>query len=295
MKWLALIPATLYALSGVTPIGPGERGVAKRFGRVAARPGPGLYLARPWGFEAVARVGVAEARQARVGADDPAGAVFLTGDGNLVAARLTAEYAVGPTDEDLDDFAAAGEAVGPRLARHAESLVAEWAAGQPVDSALLEGRVGLAAWVAERLPARARADRLGVRVARVSVDALAAPPEVREAFDAVAQAQNAARVAENRALLEAQARRASAASAAAKLRADADAYRAGERAAAAAERDAFLARLGSRATPGALRSIWWAELGELFAAMQRQGRVRPLDHRLGPDGLDVTEFAPAGK
>lgn len=291
MKWLALAALVAYLASGFAPIGPGERGVARRFGRVAARPGPGLYLARPWGFEAVTRVNAAEARQARVGGDDPAGEVFLTGDANLIAAKLTVEYAVGPSDGDLDEFVAAGDAVGPRLARHAESLVAEWAAGQPIDSALLEGRVGLAAWVALHLPGRAAADRLGVRVARVSVESLAAPPEVREAFDAVAQAQNAARVAENQALLNAQSRRAAAESFASKSKADAASYRASEAEAAAAEAHAFLARLGARPA-GGLDAIWWDEVGQLLKAMRANGRVRPLDHKLGPDGLDVTEIAP---
>ena len=291
MKWLLLVGLAAYLASGLTPIGAGERGVAQRFGRITARPGPGLYFARPWGFERVTRVNAAEARQARVGVDDPAGAVFLTGDANLIAAKLTVEYAVGPSDADLDQFVAAGEIVGPRVARHAESLVAEWAAGQPIDSALLEGRVGLAAWVSERLPDRTAADQLGVRVARVSVESLAAPPEVREAFDAVAQAQNAARVAENQAQLIAQSRRAAAESLAQKLKVDAASYRASEAAAAAAERDAFLARLTARPSRE-FDAIWWDEMGKLFTAMRVNGRVRPLDHKLGPNGLDVTEFAP---
>lgn len=293
MKWFLLALATFAAIaSGLTSIGPGERAVSRRFGQVVARPGPGLYWARPWGFETVTRVNVAEVRQARVGGDEPTGLVFLTGDENLVACKLTIEYTVGPSDQDLEDFVAADAAVRPRIARHAESLIAEWVAAQTVDFALVEGRMSLANWVSQRLPIWTNRDRLGVTVARVSVESLAAPPEVREAFDAVAQAQNAARTEENQADLSAQARRATAQSFAAKLRAEAGSYRLAEQAAAEAESAAFVTRLPVRQTPDALATIWWAEMGNFLGQLQAEGRVRPLDHRLSPNGLDVTEFVP---
>lgn len=297
MKWLALILTVVfgaYLLTAFAVVGSGQRGVVRRFGRVVARPGPGLWVGLPWGFERVDRVAVGAARQVTVGADDPAGVVLLTGDDNLVAVRLVVEYAAGPGDADLDDYVLNRDLTADRLARHAETLAAEWAGARVVDRALLTGHAGLAEWVRERLPGRIAGDRLGVAVGRVSVESLTAPPEVREAFDAVTDAQTAARTAENQAEQAAAARLRVAATTKARLADQSAAYRAEQLASADAEAEAFRARLasyrGSGATSDALAALWWDEIGLFLAAMKVRGRVDALDHFLGPQGLDVTQF-----
>ncbi len=283
-----------YLGTGLATVGPGERGVVRRFGRVVARPGPGLWVGLPWGCDRLDRVQVGTARQVTVGADDPAGVTMLTGDQNVVAVRLVVEYAVGPTDADLDDYLAGREMIDALLVKQAEALAAEWAAGRGVDRVLLTGHAGLSAWVAGGLPGRLAPHRPGVAVQRVSVESLAAPAEVREAFDAVNQAQTAVRTQENQARQAAGRRSATAETVRFSQGQQAAAYRAGQMSLAEADAAVFLARLTSfrtaGGTPEALATIWWDEVGRLLVALKGRGRVDLLDHYLGPAGLDVTQF-----
>ena len=102
MRRLALLTLVLvlaYLATGVSQVGPEERAVVRRFGRVVARPGPGLWVGLPWGVDRVERVSVRTARQLEVGfaldAVEDAGATppgqFLSGDENLVNVRLVVE------------------------------------------------------------------------------------------------------------------------------------------------------------------------------------------------------------
>src|SRR2546423_14368677 len=89
-----LIPAALlaaYLLTGVASVRPGERAVVRRFGAVAATPGPGLWGRLPWGCDRVDRVSVDLGPRVAVGYEadaDPyaplAPGPLLAGDQNVV-------------------------------------------------------------------------------------------------------------------------------------------------------------------------------------------------------------------
>ena len=206
----ALILVLAYLATGVAQVGPEERAVVRRFGRVVARPGPGLWVGLPWGIDRVERVPVRTARQLEVGvaldAVEDAGATppgqFLSGDENLVNVRLVVEYAIDDRDGELEHYLAHRDRTDAVLARVAETLAGEWVAARTVDEALLTGRAALPAWLTPRLTDRLAGQRLGVLVQRVSIDSLTAPNEVRAAFEAVNQAQTAISVRENEARLE---------------------------------------------------------------------------------------------
>ena len=56
-RWLLLlVPLAAYLLTGVAEIRPEERAVVRRFGRVVALPGPGLWVGLPYGIDRVDRV-----------------------------------------------------------------------------------------------------------------------------------------------------------------------------------------------------------------------------------------------
>src|SRR5215216_3172926 len=90
-----------YLATGVYQVGPDERAVVRRFGKVVARPGPGLGVGLPWGVDRVDRVPVRAVRQVRVGYDPdvppppnaPPLGQMLTGDQNLVNVQLVIDYA----------------------------------------------------------------------------------------------------------------------------------------------------------------------------------------------------------
>ena len=304
----ALVIVLAYLATGVAQVGPEERAVVRRFGRVVARPGPGLWVGLPWGIDRVERVPVRTARQLEVGfapdAVEDAGATppgqFLSGDENLVNVRLVVEYAIDDRDGELEHYLAHRDRTDAVLARAAETLTGEWVAARTVDEALLTGRAALPAWLTPRLTDRLAGQRLGVLVQRVSVDSLTAPNEVRAAFEAVNQAQTAISVRENEARLEGDRRARDAEAVRFKLLQQAAAYRTEKVALASAEAGAFTTRLDQYrrlkvANPDLLAAIWWDEMGRVLVGMKGRGRVDLLDQYLGAGGLDVTQFLPPKK
>lgn len=304
LPYFLLAAVAAYLLTGLTQVGPDERAVVRRFGRVVARPGPGLWVGLPWGLDRVDRVPVRAVRQVQVGYAPESGfdapgtptGQLLTGDQNLVNVQLILDYAIGETDQDLDDFVMHQNAVDAALGREAEAAAAEWAGGHSIDEVLLSGNAALPAWMMARLPARLAPQRLGVVVQRVSVAYLAPPEEVRAAFEAVTQAQTGIRTRENQARQEAGQRLRQADALRYRLEQEAEVFRDSATRQARAEADEFGSQLAAyrallRTNPNALDAIWWMEMRKaLLGIKARGGRVEPLDAHLGPDGLDITQL-----
>jgi membrane protease subunit HflK len=305
-RYLLLIALAAYLLTGLAQVGPEERAVVRRFGKVVARPQPGLWVGLPWGIDRVDRVPVRTLRQVTVGYDpaaasDAPGPVpgqFLTGDQNLVNVQLVLAYAIGEADADVDDFVMHRDQVDAVLAREAEAAAAEWAAGRPVDEVLLTGNAALPTRLRDRLPARLRPCRLGVQVQRVSVALLAPPDEVRSFFEAVNQAQNGIRTRENQARQEAGQRMRQAEAIRYKLEQDAEEYRDTQLRQARADAAEFAADLAayrelrkSVSREEALAFVWWKEVARARDVLRARGsRVEPLDAYLGRDGLDLQQL-----
>jgi membrane protease subunit HflK len=302
LRYPLLLLAAAYLATGVYQVGPDERAVVRRFGRVVARPGPGLGVGLPWGLDQVDRVPVRAVRQIRVGYDPEGGAEavtppgqMLTGDQNLVNVQLVIDYAIGETDDDLDTYVLHRDRVDATLALAVEAAAAEWAAGRTIDQVLLTGNAALPAWVMDRLAARLPELRLGIRAQRVSVALLAPPNEVRAAFEAVNQAQTAIRTRETQARQERDQRLSQAAAVRYKLEQEAAQYRDEQRAQAGADAAAFAAELDayrtlSETNPDALAFLWWHEMQEALDAMAARGsEVKPLDHYLLNGEFNVYE------
>lgn len=305
-RYLLLLALAAYLLTGLAQVRPEERAVVRRFGKVVARPGPGLWVGLPWGIDRVDRAPVRTLRQVTVGYDpalasDAAGTPpgqLLTGDQNLVNVQFVLAYAIGETDADLDDFVMHREQADAVLAREAEAAAAEWAAGRPVDEVLLTGNAALPAWLMDRLADRLRPCRLGVRLQRVNVALLAPPAEVLPAFEMVNQAQNVIRTRENQARQEAGQRLRQAEAIRYRLEQEAEEYRASQLRQARADAAEFAADLAAyrelRKTVSredALAFVWWKEVAKARELLRTRGsRVEPLDAHLGPDGLDLQQL-----
>lgn len=297
-----------YLLTGVYQVAPEERAVVRRFGAVVAHPGPGLGVGLPWGIDRVDRVPVRTVRQLRLGyepetANDtlaPAGQL-LTGDQNLVNVQIVLDYAIGETDQDLDDYVLHRELVDATLARGAEAAAGEWVAGRTVDQVLLTGAGTLPAWVTDRLTERLPDLKLGVRVQRVSVAVLSPPDEVRAAFEAVTQAQTAIRTKEFQAQQERDQRQRQADALKYRFEQEATEYRESQVRQAEADAAEFLAQLAAFRevrgnNPDALAFLWWDEMRRAMVAMKaRGGKVRPLDQHLQNGELNLTEVVPLPK
>jgi membrane protease subunit HflK len=288
-----------YLLTGMTLVRTGERAVVYRFGRaLPEKPGPGLFVGLPWGLDRVQRVPVDRVQTVEVGfvADDPDGLTMpagqlLTGDHNLVNVRVAVQYKVRP--EEVEAYAAQADQVEDLLTRAAEAAMAEWVAARTVDDVLLNGKTELRKELVPRTQRRLDAYGVGVQVLDARVALIAPPDDVRSAFEGVAREQariatqitDAARVAEtNQSVAQGKVYRTEQETRAYAVKAERQAQ---------SEADAFLLRLaqyraaGERG-PAYLMQIWLEERNALFARLQADRKIAPLDHHLGPDGLDLT-------
>ena len=307
LRYLLALAAVGYLLTGVYQVGPEERAVVRRFGRVVARPGPGLWVGLPWGIDRVDRVPVRTVRQLRVGytpedlgdSSTPPGQL-LTGDQNLVNVQLVLDYAIGEADEDLDNYVIHREQVDAVLTRAAEAAVAEWVGGHTVDQVLLTGSAALPAFVMDRLAERLPELRLGVRVQRASVALLAPPDEVRAAFEAVNQAQTGMGTRRHQAEQHRDQRLSQAAALRYKYEKEAAAYRKQQLFQAGADAEAYrlaLAkyRLIARTNPDALAFLWWDETQETLAVMEAlKIEVRPIDNLFKNGELNLYMYETPG-
>ena len=307
LLYLGLLALLGYLLTGIAQVEKDERAVVRRFGKVVARPGPGLWIGFPYGIDRIDRVPVRVVRQLPVGynAEDsndapglPRGQL-LTGDQNLVNLKLVVEYAIDDRDGPLENYVANRDQVEGVLTRETEALSAEWVGSRTVDR-VLGGRAGLTQWITARLPDRLEAQRLGIVLQRVSVEYLAAPEEVRDSFEAVNQAQTNIRTRRNQAEQEAERYLNEANTLKYRLENETAAYRNETETQARTEASAFEARRAQAAplranNPDFLAAIWREEIGLLLAELKTRSRIELLDDFLGPNGLELNQFVPTRK
>ena len=306
LRWLLLVAVIAYMLTGLTQIRSDERGVVRRFGKVVAEPGPGLWIGWPWGIDRVDTMQVRTVRQLPVGFEpefetEGGGDVpgqFLTGDQNLVNVKLVVEYAID--EQGLADYVRQRDITDSALSRAVEATAREWIAGHNVDEVLLAGRAALPQWIMARLPDRIEPLQLGIVVQRVSVELLSPPKEVgevsvRDAFEEVNKAQTEIRTRVFQARQESAARLREAEALQLQSRKEAEATRQETLTLAQADADVFVQRLTQYrklhdSNSNILAAIWWDETSKLFRGMKARGRIDLLDHHLGADGLDITQF-----
>jgi membrane protease subunit HflK len=293
-----------YLATGITQVRPGERAVVRRFGRVVAKPGPGLRIGLPAGIDRVDTVPVDMVRRVRVGFEPetadletaaPPGQL-LSGDYNLVNIQAIVDYAV--RDDSVEDFVVNADRVEGAIARAAEATIAQWIAGRRVDDVLIRGKSELPEFLVTRTEEKLEPYQLGVHILGVSIPHLLPPDEVKTAFDDVTRAQTAIRTREHEAGQEAARRMREAQAEAERIRQMTGAYVRELHISARAEAASFEYRLDQyqrlqKQNPDILASIWWEEIGRLLSHLRENGRLDLLDNHLAGNGLDIT-IAPPG-
>jgi membrane protease subunit HflK len=185
-----------YGASGFYSVGSDESGVALRFGRtVTSHVLPGIHWNVPWPFGRVIVEQTATSFIMPIGFryvtredESPASDLWLTGDTNVVTARLTVQYSIG----SLAKFALRHRAPRQLLRRVGERATGELLAGENVDGVLTGRRQVIGSQLHLRM--QEILDRLetGVRVQSISVQELAPPISggVRAAFQEVQNASS---------------------------------------------------------------------------------------------------------
>ncbi|MFA0772987.1 MAG: hypothetical protein PVTTEEND_000063 [Candidatus Fervidibacter sp.] len=207
MRWLFGL-VLVYLLSGFYIVGSEEVGVVRLLGRVwQGRVPPGLHYRPPFPFTRLDKVKVRQVRRLTIGMEaaealmgrqaNPAMAQFLTGDQNILIVRTVAQFTV---HDPVRFLFAASDAEGI-VRRVVETVLAEEVAQMPVDEVMTTGKIALQNRV-RRKAQRILEERyrIGITLVAVTLERVAPPDPVKDAFEAVTQA----RQTRHRRLLEAQ-------------------------------------------------------------------------------------------
>lgn len=204
-RWLRWVPV-LWVISGIYLVQPDQQALLTTFNAVSSsHVGPGLHYALPWPIERVYKVKVRQLRRAVVGADvadavlgrlQPVSSQFLTGDQNLINARLVVQYFVSDTKQFLFNT----EDVDREVRGVVESEFAHRLAHTPVDDILTTQKAAVQNEVLERSQRVLNSYGAGVEISSVSVETVTPPAEAADAFRDVA----GARADANRIISEAQ-------------------------------------------------------------------------------------------
>jgi HflK protein len=215
---VTLALASVWLLSGVISIRPGQVGVVQRFGRlVAPALPPGLHYRLPWPVELVTQVDVGRVRRAEIGfrtsgaalagasewntqhtgavqrvADE---ALLLTGDEYLVDVNLAVQYRV----RDAARFLFGSADAESTLRQAAETALRRAAGRTPLAALLTTGRATLEAQIAGETQSACDRFRTGLEVIGARLQEVHPPQEVVAAYRDVSSAAEEKATAVNQA------------------------------------------------------------------------------------------------
>jgi modulator of FtsH protease HflK len=194
LRWAvaaAVLAAVGYLATGVVTVNADEQAVVRRFGRVAARLGPGIHYRLPWPVDRVDVLKTTSVMKIGVGfqlPDGEAGGVvgmeILTGDTNILSVAVALQFVITNPAAYLVDVEAPAALIGPV----AESVLTQTVVGMPVDEVLTTGRLA----IQERVKSGTQAilDRYGsgIQLVSASIMTIAFDSAVAQAFQDVASA-----------------------------------------------------------------------------------------------------------
>src|SRR5712692_1573657 len=192
--WLGALAVILiggYLLSGIFTVAADEQAVVRRFGRVAARLGPGIHYRLPWPVDRVDVLRTTSVMKTGVGFDLPevegrsvTGVEILTGDTNIISVAMALQYVIRNPAAFLFNVENPPALIGSV----AESVLTETVLGMPVDEVLTTGRLA----IQERVKTRTQTilDRYdsGIQLTSANLMGITLDGSVAQAFQDVANA-----------------------------------------------------------------------------------------------------------
>lgn len=178
----------ILAFSGTFSVGPGEIGVLRTFGKESGRAGPGLHYRLPL-VQTVDVVNVEQVRRLEVGfpaeGQQTNDALMLTGDENIVEARMIVQYRVTDPSKYLFELA------DPELTllSTAEVALRSMVGRTSIDDVITTGRETVQSETRAWLQKLMNDYKSGLTITEVKLQAVDAPEEVREAFHDVVRAR----------------------------------------------------------------------------------------------------------
>ena len=198
VRWLALMPwlVAVYLVTGFYAVEPNERAVVRRCGKALDTLGmPGLHFGFPYGIDRVTRLKVLERKRVGVGitlAERSQGraaqleeAERLSGDRNLIRVSAIVQYRIADPKAYLFNVAD----VPALVSSAASSALTSVVTSMGVDDVLTVQRLAIQDEVKQATQAALDRYEAGVEVTSVSLEEVAAPEDVRQAFHDVTAAR----------------------------------------------------------------------------------------------------------
>jgi membrane protease subunit HflK len=188
---LLALAVAAYLMTGIFTVAADEQAVIRRFGRVAARLGPGIHYRLPWPVDRVDVVKTTAVMKTGVGFALPEGETrgvtgveVLTGDTNIISVAMSLQYVIRHPASFLFEIEHPPALIGAV----AESVLTQTVLGMPVDEVLTTGRL----LIQERVKTRTQAilDRYGsgIQIASANLMGITLDGSVAQAFQDVANA-----------------------------------------------------------------------------------------------------------
>jgi len=201
---VALAAAALWLLSGVYLVAPDQQAVETLFGAVVApRVMPGLHYAFPWPIQSVSKLKVRQLQRLVVGGEmadnilgrtPPVASQFLTGDQNLINARVVVQYSVSVPADYLFHTQNPTQLVGAAV----ESELSRRIARRGVDAVLTTEKTAIQEEVRGAAQKLLNDYHAGVAISTINIESAAPPLEAADAFRDVASARaDTARIVSN--------------------------------------------------------------------------------------------------
>ena len=187
----------IWLLTGIYQVGPDEKGVVLRYGRLSAITDSGLNYHLPFPFETVFKPKVTEVKRLEIGfrtidpgpparyADRPQESLMLTGDENIVDVDVIVQYVIADAAKYLFNVRDPDGTV-----RNAtEAAIREVVGGKIIDEVLTTGKPQIQADTMVLIQKILNRYESGIRIMAVQLQDVNPPTEVRDAFIDVASAR----------------------------------------------------------------------------------------------------------
>jgi membrane protease subunit HflK len=189
---LGVVLILLYLASGIFAVAPDEQAVVRRFGRLAARLGPGIHYRLPWPVDRVDTLKTTAVMKTGAGFALPevegeviTGIELLTGDTNIIGVGMVLQYVV----QQPTDFLFEVEEPQTLIGSLAEAILTATVIGMSVDEVLTTGRLAIQEHVKNNTQTALDRYQSGVQVTSANIMTITLDRSVAQAFQDVVNAQ----------------------------------------------------------------------------------------------------------
>ncbi|MFO8101077.1 MAG: FtsH protease activity modulator HflK [Dehalococcoidia bacterium] len=189
--WIVVgLVVVIWLLTGIYTVGPGEKGIVRRFGDHIATSGPGLHYHLPSPIESIKRVNVEEIRTAEIGFRTGGREVseeshMLTQDENIVEAQVVVQYKVKEPADFLFNVLEPEQVLHDATEVALRSVVGD----QTIDYVMIAGRSVFPTEVQLFLQELLDDYGAGITVTNLKLQYAGPPEEVEAAFNEVQAAR----------------------------------------------------------------------------------------------------------